>query len=338
MKSMNAVQTKSVMIQNLCVTCFNHCRYCLLSWDGKETGTEWKRGVDLAERYIREIREARPQVNVSFSFGYSMEHPELKEAIQTLRRLGSPTADFLQCDGMAMRDEQQCRELMYTLKETGIRHLNFTVYGPEEYHDRFAGRHGDFGLLLRMMCAAEEAGIPFSTGIPVTQENIKETDELIDTLKKAGSKKITLFIPHEEGRGKTMNPIRLQKKDLSFLSTESLQLLNRDLYRTESDWLKNPETPKTNRSILLSLRADNIENYEKRDALSVLEEIEALDEEYYSSFPDFTELTRLYGDEEGERLYRFRDLYHHYRSLYAIDHKLDIYDVTDERQSGSRRY
>ena len=335
---MKTIQTRSIMIQNLCVPCFNRCRYCLLSWDGKTVGTEWERSIILAERFIKEIKEARPDVTVSFFYGYSMEHPNLITAIQTLRRLGSPMADLLQCDGMAMRNEEQCRELMITLKEAGIKSLNFTVYGSADYHDRFAGRRGDRDLLLRMMRAAHEAGLSFSSGIPITKENIMETDEQINVLKELGSKKITLFIPHGEGRGKSLNSIRLQQQDLSVLSPDSLKLLNRDLYRTESEWLNAPEIKEAGRAIIISLRAENIENYENRDALSVVEEIEALDEEYYQAFPGFNELAREYGDRNGKSLYRFRDLYHHYRTLYASDHKLDIYDVTDERQSGSRRY
>ncbi len=237
---MKTIQTRSITIQNLCVPCFNRCRYCLLSWDGKAVGTEWERSIILAERFIKEIKEARPGVTVSFFYGYSMEHPNLITAIQTLRRLGS--------------------------------------------------------------------------------------------------KKITLFIPHGEGRGKSLNSIRLQQQDLSVLSPDSLKLLNRDLYRTESEWLNAPEIKEAGRAIIISLRAENIENYENRDALSVVEEIEALEEEYYQAFPGFNELAREYGDRNGKSLYRFRDLYHHYRTLYASDHKLDIYDVTDERQSGSRRY
>ncbi len=336
---MRSIQTASILIQNLSVPCFNHCRYCLLSWDGKEVGAPWERGIALAERYITELTEARPQVSVSFAFGYSMEHPALPEALRTLRRLGSPTADFLQCDGMAMRDAAECGELMRMLKAAGIKRLNFTVYGLSAYHDRFAGRRGDFDLLFRMMRAADAAGIPFSTGIPITKENIKDADELIHSLKEVGNEKVSLFIPHEEGRGKALASIRLEQQDLSALSTEALSLLNRTLYRTESEWLSDPDPVQgTRRLILISLRADNIEQYEKRSALSVLAEIEALDEAYYAAFPAFHELAGTYGDPKGDRLYRIRDLYHHYRSLYAADHHLEVYDVTDERYSGSRRY
>ena len=336
---MKSIQTKSIMIQNLCAPCRNHCRYCLLSWDGNAVGTEWERSVKLAERYINELKEARPNVDISFTFGYSMEHSKLKEAIQTLKRLGSPMGEFLQCDGMTMRDEDQCRDLMRMLKEEGIKSLNFTAYGLRDYHDRFAGRKGDYDLLLRMMNASYEAGIPFTTGIPITKENIQTIDELVIILKEAGNHKISLFVPHEEGRGKSLKQVRLEQQDLSALSPESLSLLNRNIYRTESEWLSEP-TPvqESNRLIIISLRADNIDNYDKRKALSVVEEVEALDEEYYSAFPPFDELAKEYGDPEGNSLYRIRDLYYHYRLLFAAEHRLNIYDVTDERLSGSRRY
>ena len=336
---MKPVQTRSILIQNLCVPCYNHCRYCLLSWDGKAVGTEWERSIRLAERYIHELKEARPHVDVSFAFGYSMEHPALREALRALKRLGSPMADFLQCDGMAMRDDEQCKELMQTLRKEGVKSLNFTVYGLKDYHDRFAGRRGDLDLILRMMHAADEAGISFSSGIPVTQENVMNIDELVSILRKAKNEKVTLFIPHGEGRGRSLDKVRLTEQDLSVLSSESLSLLNRDLFRTEADWLSQPDpVQETSRLIIISLRADNIESYEKQGVLSVVEEIEGLDEAYYSAFPAFSELAKAYGDREGTRLYRIRDLYHYYRSRYAEDHQLVIYDVSDERQSGSRRY
>ena len=63
------------------------------------------------------------------------------------------------------------------------------------------------------------------------------------------------------------------------------------IYKTESEWLHFPAPfQESNRLIIISLRADNIDNYEKRNALSVVEEVEALDEEYYAAFPPFEEL------------------------------------------------
>ena len=228
---------------------------------------------------------------------------------------------------------------MFLLKEEGIRQLNFTVYGFPEYHDRFAGRKGDHALILRMMQAAGRAGIPFDAGIPLTAENAGEIDEVAACLYGAGCEKIHLFIPHEEGRGKSLAAVRCRLQDLEKLSPASRALLNGRIFRTEVEWLKEAELlHEEDRMILLSLRDDNIERYEKTGALSALKETEALDDAYYAAFPAFAELAEMYGDPEGDRLYRFRDLFAHYRRRFTAERGICVYDVTDERFSGSRRY
>ena len=332
------MKTTSVLIQSLCVPCWNHCRYCLLSWDGKAVGADWDRSVRLAERLLTELREQCPEITGSFSFGYSMEHPDLRGALRTLRRLGSPAAEFLQCDGMKMRAEGECAQLMDMLRAEGIKQLNFTIYGLQAYHDRFAGRKGDHALLLRMMEAAKAAGLPFTTGVPLSEENCAEADELVEILQSAGSQRVFLTIPHEEGRGKQLSAVRLSLRDFLGLKPETQALLNRQLYRTEGEWLAEPEAYREERRMLLiSLRPENIGEYERRGVISVIRELEGLDEAYYAAFPDFRELAAVYGDPEGEKLYRSRDLYGVYRARYAREHGVQVYDVTDERQSGSRR-
>ena len=74
------------------------------------------------------------------------------------------------------------------------------------------------------------------------------------------------------------------------------------------------------------------------NARSALRETEALDDAYYAAFLTFAELAERYGDPAGEKLYRVRDLFAHYRTLYAAEHGIRPYDVTDERFSGSRRF
>ena len=327
------------MIQSLCVPCHDRCRYCLLSWDGKTVGAAWERSVSLAERFIAEVKSESPEINCNFSFGYSMEHPNLKDALGTLRRLGSPMADFLQMDGMKMRNEAECIELMEMLKEEEVKQLNFTVYGLPGYHDRFAGRKGDYSLISRMMDAAAKRGISFTAGIPLTSENVADADELVLKLRDAGCSGIRLFIPHEEGRGKNLDKVRVSRKKLFELPSETLSLLNGNIYKTESEWIKDPDAAKyEKRSILISLTEENIEEIEKRSAESVIEEIEGLDDAYYAAFPSFEKLAEMYGRTDSDDMYSIRDLYHRYRRLYAKEYKVNVYDVTDERFCGSRRY
>ena len=188
------MRTTSIMVQNLCVPCSCRCRYCLLSWDGRPVGISWDKGASFAQRFINEVRHSHPEIHISFTFGYSMDHPRLREAITFLKEIGSPQAQFLQCDGMRMRNEAECDDLMRVLKEEGVQDLNFTFYGQKEYHDRFASRKGDYDLLMRMIRAALSHGLQVSAGIPLTAENISQADVLTKKKKKHGVEKITMFV------------------------------------------------------------------------------------------------------------------------------------------------
>ena len=75
------MQTTAIYIQNLCVPCSCHCRYCLLSWDGHLRGIDYERSATFAKRFRTWLQEHRPDLDFQFYFGYSMEHPQLPEAI-----------------------------------------------------------------------------------------------------------------------------------------------------------------------------------------------------------------------------------------------------------------
>ncbi|MBQ3159944.1 MAG: hypothetical protein IJC00_05730, partial [Clostridia bacterium] len=100
------MQTKSVMLQTLCVPCACRCRYCLLSWNGRTIGADYDRSQRFAERFYDWLQRERPDISFHFSFGYSMDHPRLFDALDFLNGIGSVGGQFLQCDGMAFRTEK----------------------------------------------------------------------------------------------------------------------------------------------------------------------------------------------------------------------------------------
>lgn len=334
------MMTESVVLQTLCVPCANRCRYCLLSWDGTPVGAPWDRSVELACRFKTWIAEHRPELRFSFAFGYSMEHPDLRGALRTLRDIGSPQSELLQCDGMRMRNEAECAALAEMLTEEGVKQLNFTLYGLPDYHDRFAARPGDFELLLRMARAARAAGLNVSVSFPLTAESAPQADPVLGLLREQNAcDRIYLFVPHSEGRGANLQSIRFSEDDLQALSADARKLLNRELYRPEGEWVTGPwYREETRRTLLLSLRADELEQYEAKTPDELLAKTEALDDAYYAAFPSFRELAARYGDPAGKRFYRQRDLFHRYRRLYAEEFGVSVYDVMDERRTGSRRY
>ena len=163
------MKTASVMLQTLCVPCRCHCRYCLLSWDGRVVGADYHRCERLAARFHQWIARERPELSFVFSFGYSMEHPNLFEAIRFLQSIGSVGGEFLQCDGLSFRTDAEINSLMKGLRDCGVKHLNFTFYGAQAYHDRFAGRPGDYAYMMKLLASAATNGLETSARVPLTQ-------------------------------------------------------------------------------------------------------------------------------------------------------------------------
>ena len=244
------MKTVSVNVMNLCVPCENRCRYCLLSYDGKIGGVDFKRSQEYAKRFYEWMQNSRPDLSFLFGFGYSMEHPNLFEAIDFCQSLGSPTGEFLQMDGMKFRSEQELAELLLNLKSHGIKLINLTFYGTEWYHDRFAARNGDYRLMMNTIKAANSVELDVTVGIPLTHENAGQIDSLLQELDRFKVEKIYCFVPHSEGRGKFMEAIRLTLDDYELLSQRVKMLFNRERFKTERQWVQTKTFPQSEQRVL----------------------------------------------------------------------------------------
>lgn len=333
------MKTVSIYVSNLCVPCANRCRYCLLSWDGKLLGVDYDRSRRYAEGFHRWIQENRKDLSFVFYYGYSMEHPKLTEAIDFARQIGSPGGSFLQFDGLKFRNFHEIRTLLTTIQLHGIELIDLTFYGTREYHDKFAVREGDFDYMMDILRIANEVGLAVNAGIALTHENAHQADELIDQLQRHTLKKLFCFVPHSEGRGATLHNIRFRKSDYEALSDRVKAHFNTRKFRTEGEWIASGDfsTPEK-RVLAISLNPDNVEFFENQDFADTIAYLEKLDDDYYRVIPSLAELASLYGDPNGEAYYSERDLYLNYQRRYIADHKLDIYDINDERQCFSRRF
>ncbi len=332
------MKTVSINVINLCVPCENRCRYCLLSYSGKTTGVDFERSMDYAKRFYSWIKENRPELSFLFGFGYSMEHPELLKAIQFCQSIGSATGEFLQFDGMKFRSDQELEILLQELKTNGIKLIDLTFYGTEDYHDRFAARNGDYRLMIHTLKIANKAGLDVSVSIPLTRENAGQVDALLDQLSSYRVVRTSCFVPHCEGRGGLLEDIRLTADEYDNLSEQVKQRFNRARFRAEGEWLAQENLPEASRRVLtVTLTPDNIAFFEQMDFASTIEWLEKMDDTYYRTVPGLQQLMQLYGDPKGRKMYSLRDLYMHYQKRYIAEQNIRIYDVNDERQCFSRR-
>ena len=331
------MKTTSITILNVCVPCYNYCKYCLLSWNGKCIGIEHGRGVEYARNFYTWIKNNHPQLNFVYYFGYSMEHPNLREAIKFMQEMNSPGGEFLQFDGMRMRTKPELHQLLGDLKELGIKLIDFTFYGTKDYHDRFAGRKGDFELMMNSLEISLEKGLNVEVGIPITKENITQIDSLIEMLP-TDKIRLFLFTPHSGGRGVTLRDSTITMSDYESLSFTAKQYFNRKNNKTPLEWLNTNLPTVENRILTLSLLPSNIDRLEHLSFESTLKELEMMDEEYYQVVPDFQTLLKLYADSNDNHLYSKKALYLLYRRRYIADNHVNVLDLTDERFSSSLRY
>lgn len=332
------MKTASIAVQTLCVPCHNRCRYCLLSWDGRLPGADYARSEAYARRFYDWLRENRPELSFQFYFGFSMEHPRLTDAIDFMGSIGSASGRFLQLDGLAFRDEEGIREYLSTAKSHGIRAVNLTFYGLPDYHDRFAGRQGDFAYLTAMLRTALSLELEVSVGIPLTQENAHQAEDLLRLLLDIGVSP-RFFVPHAEGRGASLDPVRLRLQDLTELPEPVRARFNSRMFRSEGQWLREEALPlPEKRALTLSLTPENIGCFEELPFDQTIQYLEALDDAYYDTLPPLPELLMMYGDPESDALYSFRDLCLHCVRRFFQEHPAPVYDITDERNCFSRRY
>lgn len=328
----------SINVMNLCVPCENRCRYCLLSYDGRVNGVEYKRSEAYAQRFYEWLRENRPDLSFLFGFGYSMEHPNLLEAIDFCRSIGSATGEFLQFDGMKFRTDTELEELLHQLQGHGIELIDLTFYGTESYHDRFAARAGDYRLMINTLKQANKVGLDVTASIPITHENVDQIDELIAELEQYRTQRITCFVPHSEGRGRLLDSVRFSKEDYEKLSENVRKRINTNRFKTEKEWLQSGFPVNEKRVLTVTLTPENVDSFEGMSFEETIAYLEKLDDDYYSAIPTVEELAKIYGDPDGERYYSARDLYLNYQRRYIADHGIEIYDINDERKCFSRRF
>ena len=325
-----SMKTIKLGVANYCVPCHAHCRYCLLSSCGKATGVPFERGQRLAERLIRESADSG--IGISYYIGYCMDTPFLREYLEFCRAYGMPSAKFLQMNGFHFMPPKEIDALMRMTADLGVEMMDFTVYGTGEYHDRFAGRGGDHGLLEAMLRSALAHGIAVNVSVPVIKDNLEQLDRVLDEAQRWGAEKVKLFLPHSKGRGWNLRDKRITKTDYENLSPQVKSHFSKTAVKPEAEWIRGQEFPHpTERILTLVLppeEADRMENMHFREILAMLE---ALDDENRKKMPDAEALSRRYGDPEGMRMYRVRDLILLWRQMYGRESGESLRDIQDER-------
>ena len=218
------------------------------------------------------------------------------------------------------------------IARAAVRSVDMTFYGQRQYHDRFAGRPGDYDFLFRLLAAAEKAGLELEVSLPVIRENMDQTPGLLDSLERFPVKRYFAFLPHGKGRGWQLNGQRLTRSEFEALPERVRACFSPKVaYRTEADWLRLGQWPEPeSRTLTLSLTPANIDGLERMPAEDIVRMLEGMDDRYYAAVPAPPELAARYGDPWGERMYRLRDLLLEYRQRFWREQGAGLANMDDE--------
>ena len=325
------MRTVSFSIANYCVPCHAHCRYCLLSSCGRVSGVDYRRGEAFAHRVLTELAEKKPDISGSFYIGYCMDTADLRDYIRFSGKHRSPGAGFLQMNGFGFRETAELLSMMQEIREEGVRLIDLTFYGTEAFHDRFAGRKGDFSFSLQMVSAAIQSELPVNISIPLMRDNLGQMEKLRSILSDYPVDRYSYFLPHSKGRGRTLQDQRITRQEFERLPREIRDAFWKIPHQTEAEWIaagkwEQPEK----RNLTLVLTSENIQSLEEMRAEEILSFLETMDDRYLSQMPPVPELAGKYGNPDNDQLFRYRDLLLKWQQRYIADTGNTIYDMHDE--------
>lgn len=328
------MKTTSFTIEDLRVPCNSHCRYCLLACENKVNTT----GFEETEAFIRRLDEEFRNTDVHFSYymGYCMDDPCLHDYIRLSQELGYPSGDFLQLNGLKFRDLGAIANFITNLKDWGIKLVDLTFYGLREYHDRFAGRKGDFDYLVDTLRACMRLHMPVRISMPLNKENMDQAGKLYRYLHDLDARNFFIFLPHSKGRGRYLEDLRLTREDFDRLPKVIKKNFGKSPYKTEREWLEENDFEEPETRILVKVLRDD-SPYLHLTGKDILKELEEKDDAFYGKMPSTKELAQIYGNRENEQLFRKRDLIIRYRQAWAKDHP-EIEDTIEEYKDFSIRY
>lgn len=331
------MKTVSVSIENLCVPCHCGCRHCLLSSRHCSTGVDYRRSQRFTSRFYGWLKEKRLDLNGLFYVGYCNDFPELEEHSSFVQKY-SPQFDFLQFNGLAFRSREKLDELLVSIINRNVHLIDLTFYGTREYHDRFAGRKGDFDYLLLILEEANRLELPVGISVALTQENASQMEELFEILMEYEVHRYSVFLPHAKGRGMDLSDNRLTRNDYERLPQIVKDNMVRVPHLTEQEWIQRNIWPEAyRRALTISLTPENIERLESMDPAEIIQELEAADDAYYGAIPTASELANLVGRPDNQQIFRLRDLYLQWQKRYLQAHPIHVPDMNEERYSFSTR-
>jgi len=106
------------------------------------------------------------------------------------------------------------RETVQAIRQSGIKAISISLDGKDaETHDRFRGVAGAYDTAVAATRAAAEGGLPFQINATVTQHNVAQLPDMLETALALGAMTFDVFFLVPTGRGTDIEDQQLSPRD-----------------------------------------------------------------------------------------------------------------------------
>jgi len=106
------------------------------------------------------------------------------------------------------------RETVQAIRQSGIKAISISLDGKDaETHDRFRGVAGAYDTAVAATRAAAEGGLPFQINATVTQHNVAQLPDMLETAVALGAMTFDVFFLVPTGRGMEIEDRQLSPGD-----------------------------------------------------------------------------------------------------------------------------
>jgi hypothetical protein len=321
----DGLRDRSVILEWYGVPCHCRCRHCLLSSGARVSSVPYQRATGVADKFaVWRKTHAGESPEIHFWAAYCCDFPELPRHLDFCRRLGCPST-YEPINGIRIRSTSEIEDFLRILADAGVKQVNLTFYGMKEFHDRFAGRAGDFEFLLEIARLGPQSGLERSESIYLLSDSLDELPALVEELDRIpglGSRHV--WTCDYRGRAKKLEDQRPTVDEIDRLPASVTRFLDREGQRPETEWVRvvsAGEVPeKLVRNYLIPIWPENVAELESEDCWRILSRLREADDEFHREVPPLEELARLCGDGNGQKVYALRDLEWKWQDAYLADH------------------
>jgi len=246
-------------------------------------------------------------------FDGSLPNDQLVDYISFKNAYDLPGKDYMSLNGLPLYSQEELRNLLSILSQTGIRVVNLSFFGIENIHDKFARRFGDFDYLLTIARIITEYGLLRSESIFLRKPTLKILPELVrmlDNIPGLAERHFSFF--DYRGLAVKLDDERPEYTDITALPDNILENINFNTYRPEAEWyrriMSNELPMKTLRVHSIVVNNRNANYLEREPCDKILASLQKREEQRRIIEPSLISLANIYGDKEGYKMYALRDL------------------------------